>query len=159
MPWLKESKLTSVVLLLVALVGIIGYLGGTTYPSDSLYAVSTTSGQFFVGELSFRPFSKFILLKNPFVLQNVQDNSKNSVTPQLIDLSVESYWHPKEIYINSKEIVFKGKVSDTSPIGMKIKEYKAGLASPASPSPAPVPAPGPVPMPAPAPAPSPAPAQ
>ena len=129
---------------LAMLVGLALVLGGVfvlaaNQPAKNYSVVSTVSGQFFVGKLSHMPFSHFVKMSDAFLLQNVQGNDQK-VSSQLIDLAVESYWQPKAVYFNTKNIVFKGDVSVESPIAKQIAEYKASQAVPVIDS-APTPAP------------------
>ena len=128
----------------VAAAVLVLLFSGMKLPSKDYYAISTTSNQFIVGNLSRAPFSKFFRLDKPFILTNVQDEKTQTTTPQLFDLSVRSYWLPKSMYVNVDNVVFKGRVSPDSAIALKLKEYNEGKNNPA-PSPAPDPAPAPTP--------------
>jgi hypothetical protein len=96
--------------------------------SDGYTAITTVANQFFVGRAYRAPLSRFIELREPFLLQNVSDAEGKTVTPQLVDLATESYWLPQSIFIQIDNIISKGAVGPDSPIAVKIKEYKAGAA-------------------------------
>lgn len=135
---MNKSLKTVIIAVAIVILGVVAYWGFAAKFSNIYYAVSTANGQFFVGKLSYVPFTGFIKLENPFILQNVQSEDQKTVVPQLLDLSVESYWLPKSIYINLDQIVFKGKVGKSSPIALKLKEYNdAKTNPPAAPTPAP----------------------
>ena len=93
--------------------------------SGGYMAITTVTDQFFVGRAYRTPFSEFIELREPFLLQAITDAETNTATPQLVDLSVDSYWMPKKVFIHIDNIVSKGEVSPESLIATKIAEYKA----------------------------------
>lgn len=109
----------------VVVLGLIGYLTTPMPVSSGYTAITTVSNQFFVGRAYHAPGSSFIELREPFLLQNVPDAENKNVLPQLVDLSVESYWLPKTIYIQIGSIISQGAVSPESVIGAKLKDYKA----------------------------------
>jgi len=110
----------------VVVVGVlIAYMVIPMPVSDDYTAITTVTNQFFVGRAYRTPLSKFIELREPFLLQTITDAKTNELIPQLIDLSVESYWLPKAVFIRMDNIVSKGAVSPESLIATKIKEYKA----------------------------------
>ena len=110
----------------VVIVAAVVYLVIPMPVSEGYTAVNTVTNQFLVGRAYRAPLSRFIELREPFLLQNVADADSNTVTPQLVDLSAESYWLPQSIFINIDNIVSQGAVKEDSLIGTKIKEYKAG---------------------------------
>lgn len=112
----------------VVVVGaLVAYLVIPMPVSNGYTAITTVTNQFFVGSAYHRPFSKFIELREPFLLQTITDAKTNEPTPQLVDLSVESYWLPKAIFIHMDNIVSKGTVDPESLIATKIREYKAAV--------------------------------
>ena len=108
----------------VVVVVILGYLVIPLPASDGYTAITTVTNQFFVGRVYRTPLSKFIELREPFLLQTITDPETNAPTPQLIDLSIESYWMPKSIFIHIDNIVSKGEIDSESLIATKIAEYK-----------------------------------
>ena len=121
---MNKSLKMGMVAVAIIILGVAAYCLAVSM-DKSYYAVSTANGQFFVGRISHKPFTNFIKLDNPFILQNVQGADQKTVTPQLVDLSVESYWLPKVVFIHIDNIVSKGEVSSESLIATKIEEYKA----------------------------------
>jgi len=113
----------------VVIVAAVVYLVIPMPVSEGYTAVNTVTNQFLVGRAYRAPLSRFIELREPFLLQNVADADSNTVTPQLVDLSAESYWLPQSVFINIDNIVSQGAVGDDSLIATKIKEYKAGGAA------------------------------
>ncbi len=103
---------------------IVAYLVIPLPVSKDYTAITTINNEFFVGRAYRTPLSKFIELREPFLFQSLADPESNTVTPQLVDLSVESYWLPKAIFIHIDNIVSKGTVAPESLIATKIKEYK-----------------------------------
>ena len=123
---MKKKTVLGLAIGAVVVVGVLVAYVVIPMPTSSGYtAVTTTTGQFFVGRAYRTPLSKFIELREPFLLQTITDAKTNEPTPQLVDLSVESYWLPKSIFIHTDNIVSKGAVSPESLIATKIKEYKA----------------------------------
>lgn len=124
----KKIILGVIIGVVVVVVAGITYLVVPMPVSDGYTAITTVTNQFFVGRAYRAPLSKFIELREPFLLQNTTDADTNTVTPQLFDLSVESYWLPKTVFIHIDNIVTKGAVGSESPIAIKIKEYKEAAA-------------------------------
>jgi hypothetical protein len=110
----------------VVIVALVAYLLTPRPVSEGYTAVNTVTNQFFVGRAYRAPLSRFIELREPFLLQTVTAPDGVTVTPQLVDLSVESYWLPQSVFINKDNIVSQGAVGDDSLIATKIREYKAG---------------------------------
>ncbi|MDD5710961.1 MAG: hypothetical protein PHV43_02580, partial [Candidatus Colwellbacteria bacterium] len=112
------------------LLAALGYLLIPRPVSDGYTAVFTTANQFLVGRVYRAPLSRFIELREPYIMQDIPDTETGAVTPQLFDLSVESYWLPESIYIKVSNIVTMGAVGANSAIATKIEEYKNGPTSP-----------------------------
>ena len=116
----------ALVVCVVIIVAVVAYLVTPRPVSEGYTAVSTVTNQFFVGRAYKAPLSPFIELREPFLLQTVTAPDGETITPQLVDLSVESYWLPQTVFIHTANIVSQGAVGDDSLIATKIKEYKAG---------------------------------
>ena len=107
----------------IVVVAAVAYLVIPMPVSEGYTVLTTVTNQFFVGRVYRTPLSKFIELREPFLLQTITDPETNAPTPQLIDLSIESYWMPKSIFIHVDNIVSKGVIDPESLIATKIKEY------------------------------------
>lgn len=110
----------------VVIAAAVTYLTTPAPLSEGYTAISTVSNQFYVGRAYRAPLSRFIELREPFLLQVVAGADSTTATPQLVDLSVESYWLPKAIDIHIDNIVSKGAVGADSLIAIEIDKYKAG---------------------------------
>ena len=122
---MKKKTVLGLVIGAVVVVGaLVAYMVIPLPLSSGYTAITTVTSQFFVGRAYHTPLSKFIELREPFLLQTITDEKTNEPIPQLVDLSVESYWLPKAVFIHMDNIVSKGSVEPESLIATKIEEYK-----------------------------------
>lgn len=84
------------------------------------YAVYTSTGEIYFGEMSF--FPRFVL-KNAYLLQH---NPQDSQSPYSIEKFSDAFWGPEnELYLNSKNIVWKTKLKNDSQVLNFIKNPQA----------------------------------
>ncbi len=126
------------IIIVLVLAAIIIYLAIPHRIFPGFTGITTTDGQFFVGRAYKAPLSRFIELRDPFLLGGTTATAETpTVTPKLIDLTLESYWQPKSIYLNVKNITIKGAVGQGSQIAITINQYIQKRAAATTPAPEP----------------------
>ena len=119
--------IVAVALFITVTTGAIIY-PGVTKPYS---AVFTTNGEFYVGKLYNLPFASTMKLSHAFILQNVKSSATDAGNLQLIPLA-NSLWAPASIRFNKDNVVFTGRVNETSQIGQTIASYQNGTPAPAT---------------------------
>ncbi|HLF66006.1 MAG TPA: hypothetical protein VI522_00155, partial [Gammaproteobacteria bacterium] len=74
---MNKSLKMGMVAVAIIILGVAAYCLAVSM-DKSYYAVSTANGQFFVGRISHKPFTNFIKLDNPLILQNVQGEDQKT---------------------------------------------------------------------------------
>lgn len=124
-----KNKLVWGVIAIVAVVATVT-CGIKYYPNTfgvPYSAVFTVTGEFYVGHVFRLPFSSTLRLSDAYVLQNARDE-KGANNLQLVPMA-ESLWQPKAVYFNRKNIVFTGRVSESSVIAQRIRSYVPAAAN------------------------------
>ncbi|MBI2013527.1 MAG: hypothetical protein HYS87_01740 [Candidatus Colwellbacteria bacterium] len=123
---MNKNLLSTAGLVILVIIGVLF----VPLPSPGYTAVTTISGEFFVGKAQKALLSHYIELKQPFVLQSIVGENQTP-TPQLFNLGTDSYWLPTSVKINIKNIVIKGKVNPESPIAQALDAFNAPAPAPA----------------------------
>ncbi len=118
----KKKKLAiAAVILIIIIAGAIGgaYLYSGWQMSKHYSVVYLATGEIYIGKLSC--FPKRFKLNDAYRLQAVKDPKDETKTNfQLTPLN-ESLWSPKELYLNSDQIVFYGPIEESSKAGEALK--------------------------------------
>lgn len=89
--------------------------------AQSYSVVYLATGEIYIGKLAIFPRLE---LDSAYILQVVKDEKDPAKSNfQMTPLS-EAIWAPKTLYLNSKQVVFYGPVSETSKVAETIKNAK-----------------------------------
>jgi len=111
---MNKTLLILIIVLLVALAVIVYWQKGGF--AKSYWAVYLNTGDLYFGEL--HEFPTLHLTDTWFIQRNAQD----AANPFTLANFSQAFWKPEsEIYLNDKDIVWKAKLQDSSPILAAIK--------------------------------------
>jgi len=109
-----------VLVLIVLAIGVCFWSQWKTQNSFSV--VYLTTGEVYIGHLSYMPE---LSLKGAYQFQTVKDpNDPTKSTYQIAPVS-QALWAPQTLYINPRQVVFSGPLSDSSKIVQSIKNGTA----------------------------------
>jgi hypothetical protein len=112
----------AVILIVIAFI-ILAYSGFLDGTRNAWSVVYMSSGDIYVGKISYIPKMQ---LKEGFLLQvvkNTSETGQETTNFQLTPLK-DSLWSPKNLYLNKKQILFYGPVSENSKVAEAIKNAK-----------------------------------
>jgi hypothetical protein len=94
------------------------YLQTKGQSSDNYSVVYLTSGEVYVGKLSYFPS---MTMTDAYLIQIVKDQEDPTKSSfQLAPLS-KTIWSPKVLRINRNQVIFSGPIEDTSQVAQTIK--------------------------------------
>jgi hypothetical protein len=112
-----------VIILIVIAFVILAYAGILDATRNTWSVVYLTSGDVYVGKISYFPKMQ---LTEGFLLQVVK--SKNEAGEEKTNFQLtplkEALWSPKNLYLNKKQILFYGPITEDSQIATAIKNAK-----------------------------------
>lgn len=116
----KKLIIVAAVLAIALIVGGILYLYPKWQMSKAHSVVYLSTGEIYIGGLSYLPFSKFELF-NAYSLQvtkDLEDETKNNF--QLVPLR-DTLYSPKKLYLNPDQVVFYGPIEEGSSAGEALR--------------------------------------
>ena len=118
----KKKKLIIVVaVLVVALIaGGALYLYPKWQMSKKNSVVYLSTGEIYIGKMSYMPFSKFELI-DAYRLQVVKDAKDETKTNFQLTPLKDALWSPQKLQLNSDLVVFYGLINENSKAGKALR--------------------------------------
>jgi hypothetical protein len=117
----KNKMLIGVIAILVIVLVVVlvfSFKKTSGVASKNNYSVVyLTTGEIYVGKLCTFPRME---LKNGYFLTTVQDATDPKKTNFQLNSLSETFWSPKQLYLNRDQVVFYGPLLDTSKIAQTI---------------------------------------
>ncbi len=117
----KKVLIAAGLIIAIALGAGLGIYLPKLKAQDSYSVVYLATGEVYIGKLSVFPR---LTLTDGYLLQIVKDKDDPTKSNFQISPLKEALWSPTKLYLNSKQVVFYGPVSETSKVAETIRGAK-----------------------------------